>query len=43
MELYRQRNLRFDIYVARRWIADQQGSGEIPLIDSQMAARLLRH
>ncbi|NCE83482.1 hypothetical protein DK870_03590 [Pseudomonas sp. Q1] len=43
IELYKQRDWRFDVYLARRWIADQQGSGTIPLIDSDMATRLMRH
>jgi len=31
MELFRLHHWAFDIYLACRWIADQQGSGKIPL------------
>ena len=40
MELFRLHDWKFDIYLVRRWIADQQGSGEIPLIDSGVASLL---
>lgn len=32
---------KFDIYLAQRWIADQQGDGTIPLIDSDIVSRLV--
>lgn len=42
IELYKRHNWTVDVYLARRWIADQQGSRTIPLIDSNMAARLVQ-
>ncbi|POA50338.1 hypothetical protein C1893_01945 [Pseudomonas sp. MPR-ANC1] len=41
IELYRLGLWKFDIYLARRWIADQQDSDAIPFIDSDLAVRLL--
>jgi len=32
---------RFDVYLARRWIAAHQGSGPTPTIDSHQAGRLI--
>lgn len=40
-EMYRRHNWGFDVYLVRRWISDQQGSGTIPLIDTNVAARLV--
>lgn len=34
-------DLRFDVELTRRWIADHQGSGAIPTIDSNQAPRLI--
>lgn len=34
-------NWKFDIELARRWIASQQGTDTIPLIDSSRAASLI--
>ncbi len=42
IELFKRHNWKFDIYLVRRWIADQQGSGTIPVIDSSMAAKLMQ-
>jgi DNA-directed RNA polymerase subunit RPC12/RpoP len=39
--LFKQHSWRFDVDLARRWIASQQGSGVIPLIDSSRAASLI--
>lgn len=41
MALFKAHNWTFDIDLARRWIASQQGSGTIPLIDSNRAASLI--
>lgn len=43
IKLFRLHHLKFDIYLARRWIADQQGRGTIPLIDPGLAVRLVGH
>ncbi|WCM53567.1 hypothetical protein OH720_11325 [Pseudomonas sp. WJP1] len=32
---------RFDVALTRKWLADQQGSGMIPTIDSHQVARLI--
>lgn len=42
-ELLKRNILKFDIYLSRRWLADQQGSGIIPLIDSNITGRLMQH
>ena len=39
--LHKQNNWKFDVDLTRRWIASQQGSGTIPLIDSSRAASLI--
>ena len=31
----------FDVELTRKWIAEYQGSGTIPIIDSHQAARLI--
>jgi hypothetical protein len=31
---------RFDVELARKWIAEHQGTGTIPIIDSHQAGRL---
>jgi len=41
IEVFRLHRWKFDIYLVRRWIADQQGSGAIPFIDSDLAVRLM--
>ncbi|NUT73566.1 hypothetical protein HNO86_00775 [Pseudomonas sp. C1C7] len=41
IELLQQHVWKFDVYLVRRWIADQQGSGTTPLIDANIAARLM--
>ena len=41
IELLERHRWKFDIYLARRWIADQQGDGTIPLIDSDIVTRLV--
>lgn len=41
IELLKLHPWKFDIYLARRWIADQQESGAIPLIDSNIITRLV--
>lgn len=41
IEMYKRHHWSFDVYLARRWIADQKGSGEIPLMDSTIAVRLV--
>lgn len=41
LELYKQRLWKFDVYLARRWIADQQDSDAIPFVDLDIAVRLL--
>lgn len=33
---------RFDVDLVRNWIASQQGSGEIPVIDWQLASQLIK-
>jgi hypothetical protein len=35
------RDLRFDVELTRKWLAQQQGSGVIPKIDHTLAARLI--
>jgi len=32
---------RFDVELTRKWLAQQQGSGVIPTIDSNLAGRLI--
>jgi predicted RNA-binding Zn-ribbon protein involved in translation (DUF1610 family) len=32
---------RYDVELTRKWIAEHQGSGTIPTIDSNQAARLI--
>lgn len=32
---------RFDVELSRRWIAEHQGSGPYPIIDSRQAGRLI--
>jgi predicted RNA-binding Zn-ribbon protein involved in translation (DUF1610 family) len=32
---------RFDVELTRKWIAEHQGTGAIPIIDSHQAARLI--
>lgn len=32
---------RFDVELARKWLTQQQGSGVIPTIDSNLAGRLI--
>jgi DNA-directed RNA polymerase subunit RPC12/RpoP len=39
--LFKEHNWKFNIEEARRWIASHQGSGTIPMIDSNRAASLL--
>lgn len=41
IELLERHPWKFDIYLARRWIADQQGDGTVPLIDSDIVTRLV--
>lgn len=41
IELFRLQRWKFDIYLVRRWIADQQGSGATPFIASDLAVRLM--
>lgn len=43
IELLKLHPWKFDVYLARRWIADQQESGTIPLIDSNIITRLVVH
>lgn len=39
--LFKRHNWRFNVELARQWIASHQGSGIVPLIDSGRAAILL--
>lgn len=39
--LLKQHSWAFDIYLARRWIADQQDSYTTPIIDSNIVTRLV--
>nr|WP_294980102.1 hypothetical protein [uncultured Pseudomonas sp.] len=41
LALMKQHNWKFDVDITRRWIADHQGTGEIPLINSQIAAQVI--
>jgi hypothetical protein len=41
LALFKKNNWKFDIDLTRRWLASQQGSGTIPLIDSNRAASLI--
>lgn len=43
VELLKRNILKLDIYLSQRWLADQQSSGFIPLIDSSIAGRLMQH
>lgn len=42
IELLRLHNWRFDTYLVRRWVADQLEGDTIPLIDSNIVARLVK-
>lgn len=39
--LFKERHWKFNVGEARRWLASQQGSGTIPLINSERAASLI--
>jgi len=41
MALHDKNNWKFDVESTRRWLASQQGSGKIPMIDSNRAASLI--
>ncbi len=41
IELLKLHPWKFDIYLSRRWIADQQEVGTTPLIDSDIVTRLV--
>ncbi|MDR6927117.1 hypothetical protein [Pseudomonas sp. BE134] len=41
LKLMKAHGWRFDVELARRWLAQQQGSEAIPTIDSNQAGRLI--
>ncbi|WP_448090735.1 hypothetical protein [Pseudomonas azerbaijanoccidentalis] len=41
ISLFNEKNWKFNVEEARRWLASQQGGGTIPLINSERAASLI--